>query len=148
MMPILKEPAISLEGVKIRGVTLSSLEFDVAIRVQNPNIVGITLREFPFLVLVRAADCQREIANGNTGNVRVRARDTTVLTIPLTSRNTELIKALAAFVAKGGIEVTIKGNAVVEAVITGWSVPFESTVTMTLDQVAEALNGKCENNPV
>jgi len=143
-MPILKEPVISLEGVKIRGVTLSTLEFDVAIRVQNPNIVGVTLREFPFLVLVRTGDGKREIANGNTGNVQVRSRDTTVLTVPMTSRNTELIKALAAFVAKGGIEVTIRGNAMVEAVISGWSVPIENSVMVTLDQVAEALNGRCD----
>jgi len=146
-MPILKEPAISLSGVKIRGVTLSSLEFDVAIRVENPNLVGVTLREFPFLVLVRKGDCQREIANGNTGTVRIRPRDTTVITVPLTSRNGDLIKALATFVAIGGIEVTIRGNAVVEAVITGWSVPFENTITVTLDQVAEALNGSCAAEP-
>ena len=143
-MPILKEPSIALEGVKIRGVTLSSLELDVAIRVENPNIVGVTLREIAFVVLVQACDCRREIANGRTGNARIRARDTTILTIPVTSRNSELIKALATFVTRCGIEVTIKGDAVVEAVITGWSVPFENSVTITMEQVADALNGKSE----
>ncbi|HOX34441.1 MAG TPA: LEA type 2 family protein [Methanoregulaceae archaeon] len=145
-MPILRDPSITIEDVKIRGVTLSSLEFDVAIRVQNPNIVGVTLREFPFLVLVQGGDGEREIANGNTGNVRIRSRDTTLLTVPLTSRNAELIKALAALVAKGGIEVTIRGSAVVEAVITGWSVPVENSITVTLDQVKEALDGSCGEN--
>jgi len=143
----LKAPEIFPEGVKIRGITLSSLEFDVVIRVQNPNIVGITLREFPFLLLVRTGDGEREVANGNTGNVLIRARHNTVLTVPLTCRNTELIKAVSAFITNSEIEVTIKGNAIVEAVITGWSVPVENTVTVTLGQVKDALYGKNGDKP-
>jgi LEA14-like dessication related protein len=141
-MPILHEPVISLERVKIRSVTLSSLDLDVAIRVQNPNPVGVNLKEIPFLVLIRQGDCLQEIANGNTGNVSIPARDSTILIVPVTSRNTAILRALAAFVARGGIEVTIKGNAVVDAVITGWSVPFEKTVTVTAAEVADAIAGR------
>jgi LEA14-like dessication related protein len=143
-MPILHEPAVTLEDVKIRAASLSSLDLDVAIRLNNPNIVGVNLKEIPFLVLIRHGDCLQEIANGNTGNVSIPARDSTILTVPVTSRNSALLRALAAFVVKGGIEVTIKGNAVVDAVITGWSVPFEKTVTVTLGQVAGSLAGQKE----
>ena len=141
-MPILHEPVISLERVKIRSVSLSSLDLDVTIRVQNPNPVGVNLKEIPFLVLIRQGDCLQEIANGNTGNVSIPARDSTTLTVPVTSRNSAILRALAAFVARGGIEVTIKGNAVVDAVIIGWSVPFEKTVTVTAAEVADAVAGR------
>jgi LEA14-like dessication related protein len=141
-MPILHEPVIGLERVKIRSVSLSSLDLDVAIRVQNPNPVGVNLKEIPFLVLIRHGDCLQEIANGNTGNVSIPARDSTTLTIPVTSRNSAILRALAAFVAKGGIEVTIKGNAVVDAFVTGWSVPFEKTVTVTAAEVTDAVAGR------
>jgi LEA14-like dessication related protein len=141
-MPILHEPVVTLEDVKIRAVSLSSLDLDVAIRVQNPNPVGVNLKEIPFLILIRDGDCLQEIANGNTGNVSILARDSTILTIPVTSRNSAILRALAAFVAKGGIEVTIKGNAVVDAVVTGWSVPFEKTVTVKLEQVMDVVAGR------
>jgi LEA14-like dessication related protein len=141
-MPILHEPVIGLERVKIRSVSLSSLDLDVAIRVQNPNPVGVNLKEIPFLVLIRHGDCLQEIANGNTGNISIPARDSTILTVPVTSRNSAILRALAAFVARGEIEVTIKGNAVVNAVITEWSVPFEKMVTVTAAEVADAVAGR------
>jgi LEA14-like dessication related protein len=141
-MPLLREPSVTLEGVKIRAVTLSSLVLDVAIRVQNPNPVGVTLREIPFLVLIRDDGCQQEIASGNAGNVSIPARGDTILPVPVTSRNSAILSALASFVAKGEIGVTIKGNAVIDAVITGWSMPFEKTVSVTMEKVAGALNGK------
>jgi LEA14-like dessication related protein len=114
----------------------------VAIRVQNPNPVGVNLKEIPFLVLIRHGDCFQEIANGNTGNVSIPARDSTILTVPVISRNSVILRALAAFVARGGIEVMIKGNAVVDAFVTGWSVPFEKTVKVTAGDVVNAFATK------
>ena len=138
-MPILHEPVVTREGAKIRAVSLASLDLDVAIGIRNFNPVGVTLREIPFLVLIRDGDRQQEIANGNTGAISILARDTTVITVPVTSRNTAILRALAAFVAKGGLHITIRGCAVVDAVITGWSIPFEKTVTVTMKQVAGAV---------
>jgi LEA14-like dessication related protein len=140
-MPILHEPAISLEGVKIRALSLSNLDLDVTIQVENKNPVGVTLREIPFLVLIRDGERQQEIANGNARDVTIPARNSTVLTVPITSHNTAIIRALAAFVTKGGVEVTIKGAAVVNAVVTGWSVPFEKTVKVTAGDLAGVVAG-------
>lgn len=141
-MQILQEPSVTLEGVKIRAVSRSSLDLDVTIKVQNPNPIGVTLREVPFLLMIRKEGVLQEIANGNTGTVSIRAKDSPVLTVPVTSRSTDLIAALAAFFTKGELEVAIRGVAVVDAVVTHWSVPFEKTMMVTIEQVAGALNGK------
>jgi LEA14-like dessication related protein len=141
-MPILHEPVVTLEDVKIRSASLSSLNFDVAIRLNNPNIVGVTLRELRFVTLCGTSGHQQEIADGNTGCIRIPARDSTLITVPVTSHNKALIRAIASFVARGGIDVTIKGNAVIDAVVTGWSVPFEKTVTVTIEVVANAIAGR------
>jgi len=141
-MPILQEPSVTLEGVRIRTVSRSSLDLDVTIRVQNPNPIGVTLREIPFLLLIRERDGMQEVANGNTGAISIPARDSKVLAVPVSSRNADLVIAVAAFLATGEIEVTIKGNAVVDAVLTVWSVPFEKQMTVTMEQVAEAVAGR------
>lgn len=143
-MPLLQEPSVTLEGVKIRAVSRSSLDLDVTIRVQNPNPVGVTLREIPFLLMIRDGEHLLEIANGNTGTVSIPAQDSPVLTVPVSSRSNDLVVALATFVTQGKIEVTIKGVARVDAVILCWSVPFEKTITVTMEQVSEALAGRKE----
>ncbi|MGD0079248.1 MAG: LEA type 2 family protein [Methanoregula sp.] len=141
-MPVLREPVVTLGDVSVRSVSLSSLDLDVAIRVQNPNLFGVTLRELPFTVTFRTEGSDRQIAAGNTGRVKIPARTSTVLRVPVTSHNSALIGALVAFVATGGIEVTIQGTAVINLLVTGWSVPFRKTVPVTVAQVARTIAGQ------
>jgi LEA14-like dessication related protein len=141
-MPVLHEPVVTLEEVKLRALSLSSLELDVAIRVQNANPVGVTIRELPFSVLCQAGNLETEIAAGNTGRVKIAARNSTLLHIPVSSQNAALIGALAAFVTRGGVQVTIKGTAIIDCLLFNWSVPFSKTLPVTMEQVAGAVAGK------
>jgi LEA14-like dessication related protein len=138
-MPVLKDPVVSLEDIRLRKVSLSSLDLDVAIRLQNPNPLGITLRELPFTVLCRCGHTDQQLASGNTGRVKIAGNSATLLHIPVTSQNTALIGALATFVTNGGVQVTIRGTAIVDAIIFSWSVPFEKTLPVTMEQVAGSL---------
>ncbi len=141
-MPVLHEPVVSLESVKLRAFSLSSIEFDVAIRVQNANPIGVTLRELPFTVLCRTGDRDKQIAAGNTGRVKIPARDGTLLHVPVRSQNAALIGALAAFVTRGSLQVTIHGTAVIDCLLFGWSIPFEKTMPVTMEQLADSLAGQ------
>jgi len=141
-MPVLHEPVVSLETVKLRALSLSSLELDVAIRVGNANPFGVTLRELPFTVQCRAGDRNQQIAAGNTGRVKIAAGDSTLLHVPVSSQNAALIGALAAFVALGRAEVTIEGKAVIDCFLFGWSVPFTKTMPVTMEQLADSLSGQ------
>ena len=141
-MPVLHEPVVTLEEVKIRKFSLSSLELDVAIRVQNANPLGVTIRELPFTVQCRAGDQDKEIAAGNTGRVQIAAGDSTLLHVPVRSQNAALIGALATFVARGRVEVTIEGKAIIDCLLFGWSVPFTKTMPVTIEQLADSLAGQ------
>jgi len=141
-MPVLQEPVVSLEEVKIHKLSLSSLELDVTIRVQNKNPLGVTLRELPFTVLCRDAERTREIARGNTGRVKIAAGDSSLLHVPVKSENAILIGALAAFVTRGSVHVTIKGTAIIDCFLFGWSVPFTKTMPVTMEQFVDSLAGQ------
>ncbi|HII97892.1 MAG TPA: LEA type 2 family protein [Methanoregula sp.] len=141
-MPLLHEPDVSLEDVRLRSLSISSLELDVAIRVKNRNPLGVIVQEVPFKVLCQDGSTSRQIAAGNTGRVTISANDGTLITVPVRSENAALIGALAAFVMKGAVLVTIRGTAVIDAVLFGWSVPFEKTVPVTMEQVADSLAKK------
>jgi len=138
-MPLLHEPVVTLEDASLRSLSISSLELDVAIRVQNPNPLGVTIRELPFKVLCRDTDNTREIASGNTGCVKIAAGASTLLHVPVKSENAVLIGALAAFVTRGSVKVTIKGTASIDCVLFNWSVPFSKTLPVTVEQVMDSL---------
>jgi LEA14-like dessication related protein len=141
-MPVLHDPVVTLEDVRVRAISLSSLELEVMIRVENPNAITITLRQLPFTVLCGSGHQNTEIAAGDTGRVTIPARGSTVLRIPVKSQNASLIGALATFVTRGGIQVTIRGTATIDALLFGWSIPFEKTLPVTMAQVADAVAGK------
>lgn len=141
-MTVLHEPVVSLEDVRVRKISLSSLDLEVTIRVENPNLIGITVRELPFTVLCSAGNQNQEIAKGNTGRVKIPQKGSTVLRIPVTSQNAALIGALATFVTRGGMQVTIQGKATIDCILFGWSIPFSKILTVTMAQVAEAVAGK------
>ena len=71
-VPILSDPVVTLEGVSLSNVTLSYLDLDVTIRVENPNPVGADLQECPFTVMYQKGDSSNQIATGNTGNAKIR----------------------------------------------------------------------------
>jgi len=141
-MPVFCDPVVTLEDVRLLKVSLPSLDLEVAIRVENPNPLGITLRELPFTVLCSSGHTDQQLASGNTGRVKIARNGSTVLRIPVTSQNATLIRALATFVTKGGVRVTIRGTATIDAVLFGWSNPFSKTLPVTLTEVADSLPGK------
>jgi LEA14-like dessication related protein len=141
-MPVLRDPVISLEDVRLRKFSLSSLDIDVTIRIENPNPIGITLRELPFTILCSSGHTDQQLASGNTGRVKIAGDGTSILRIPVTSQNAALISALATFVTKGGVQVTIRGTAIIDAVLFGWSIPFEKTLPVTMKLVADSLAGE------
>jgi LEA14-like dessication related protein len=141
-MPVLHDPVVTFEEVRVRKISLSSLDLEVTIRVENPNPIGITLRELPFTVMCSSGNRDQEIAAGNTGRVKIPAQGSTVLRIPTTSRNAALIRALATFVTRGSVQVTIQGTATIDALLFGWSIPFSKTLPVTMGQVADAIGGK------
>lgn len=141
-MPLLHDPVITLEEIRLTRISLSSLDFVVRIRVGNENLLGITLRELPFTVLCDCGTRDEQVASGNTGRVKIPARDSTVLSIPVSSHNAALIGALAAFFTRGSVRVTIRGTAVLDAVLFDWSIPFAKTLPVTMEQVADSLAGE------
>ena len=141
-MPVLHDPVVTLEDARVRKITLTSLDLDVMIRVENPNPIGITLQQLPFTVMCSSGNRDQEIAAGNTGRVKIPAQGNTVLRIPTTSQNAALIGALATFVTKGGIQVTIQGKATIDCLLFGWSIPFSKTLPVTMAHVADAIAGK------
>jgi len=146
-MPELNEPIVTLERVKIHAIHATSLDLEVKIKVENLNSISATLREMPFTIFFNTGKNRKEIASGNTGRLEIAANSSTDIIIPVTSNDLMLVEALATILESGGIHLEIEGNAVIDHVLAGWTLPFTETINLTEKEVLDALGERSEGVP-
>jgi len=137
-MQTLNEPIVSIKGVKIRALYLSSIDFDVILKIENPNPFGATVRELPFTVFFRSGTQEKEIASGQTITMDIPASDSIEITVPLTSHDLALFEGIVSLIKKGNIQLEIKGTAIIDHII-GWSLPVIEEIEITEHEIAEAV---------
>jgi LEA14-like dessication related protein len=135
-MSILSDPVVTLEGVVVESVSLSTIGLAVTIRVENNNPVGATIESCPFTLSYRNGGTPQVIASGDTGSAKIAADSATVLPVRVSSNNTALPGALAAFVTRGKLDLTINGTAKIKFLMIPKEIPFSRTVPVTVGQIA------------
>lgn len=137
-MQSLYEPVVTIKGVKIRSLHLSSIDFDVILKIENPNPFGATVRELPFIVFFRSGTQEKEIASGQTIKMDIPASDSIEIIVPLTSHDLALFEGLVSLIKKGNILLEIKGTAMIDHII-GWSLPVREEIEITEHEIAEVV---------
>ena len=137
-MQALNEPIVTIKGVKIRSLHLSTIDFDVILKIENPNPFGATVRELPFTVFFRSGTQEKEIASGQTITMDIPASDSIEITVPLTSHDLALFDGIVSLIKKGNIQLEIKGTAMIDHII-GWSLPVIEEIEITEHEIAEAV---------
>jgi len=145
-MQAVNEPVVTVEGVKIRALHLSSIDFDVMLRIANPNLFGATVRELPFTVFFRYGSQEKDIARGETVKMDIPASGSIDITVPLTSHDLALIEGMVSLIKKGNIQLKINGTAVIDHLI-GWSVPITEDIEITEHEIAEVVLAKIRGKP-
>jgi LEA14-like dessication related protein len=141
-MSILSDPVVTLEGVALENISLSSVALAVTIRVENKNPVGATLESCPFTLSYLSAGKPVVIATGDTGSAKVAASASTVLPVRVTSKNAALLGALAGLVFGGKIEITITGMAKIKFLMIPKEIPFSRTVPVTRGEIVDMVTGQ------
>ncbi len=141
-MSVLSDPVVTLEGVKIENVSLSSVDLLVSIRVENKNPVGATLESCPFSVSYDYAGKHEVIANGETGGAKIAGNSVTMVPARVTSKNAVLLGAVAQLVLGGKIDVTIDGTAKITFLMIPKDIPFSRTVPVTTGDIAGMVTGQ------
>jgi LEA14-like dessication related protein len=137
-MQTLNEPVVTIKGLKIRALHLSSIDFDVTLKIENPNPFGATVRELPFTVFFRSVNQEKEIARGETVKMDIPASDSIEITVPLTSHDLALFEGMVSLIKRGNIQLKIQGTAVIDHII-GWSLPVTEEIEITEHEIAEAV---------
>jgi len=141
-MALFREPSITLEGVTVRSVAADALELEVDIRVENPNLVGVTIRDLPFSVFCRTREESVRLATGNAGQVKIRGKGSTTLAVPVSAHSAGILGAMAAFIASGGVDLEVRGTASIDCIVACPAVPFSKTIRLSAADLAKAFAGK------
>ncbi len=139
-MPVLSEPSVSIESVRLRKLHLTSVELDVTLVIRNQNPVTAVLREFPFRVYFRDDGTRKEVASGNTGKIEVPAGRSVTVPVIVTSGDLALAEALLDLLERGNLNLEIEGDAVIDHIV-GWTIHITERVDVTTGQVLKTLEG-------
>lgn len=128
---LLKQPEISVKGVSLASLNLTTMGLDVTLSVNNPNSLGITLSTLSFDVYYQNENNWVYLSHGEQSGIRIEPGENTV-TIPLLIQNKELLGSLLRLISQGEITLQIRGTAKPEFFGVAPPIPFTHTTTIPL----------------
>jgi LEA14-like dessication related protein len=129
---LVKDPEITVKGAVPAAVSLSGITLDVTLQVDNPNPVGITLKSVAFDLLYKSGGRWEFLASGKQVAKSAIRPGTSDITIPVSAKNAEIVKAVIGMVATGSIDIRIDGKAAVDLKILAPEVPFTKEMNIPL----------------
>jgi LEA14-like dessication related protein len=129
---LLKDPEITVKGAVPAAVSLSGITLDVTLQVDNPNPVGITLKSVAFDLFYKSGGRWEFLASGRQGAKSAIRPGKSDITIPVSAKNAEIVKAVIGMVTTGSIDIRIDGKAAVDLKILAPEVPFTKEMNIPL----------------
>jgi len=132
--PLLRPPEVTVTGIAVTGLTLQSMDLDVALAVDNQNPVGMTIRDVSVNVSYSKDGREVFLGSGTGEEIYIPAYNRTEVAIPVTMDNLAMLSAAGTLVFTGELEVTAEGMMTVDAGIISFDVPFEKTTKVSVGE--------------
>ena len=139
----IKKPTVEVIGVEIVDITLTTIELNLTLTVDNPNPFGATLNRIEYEVEYQAGDEWRPLGAGvREEPIGIRANGSSTFEVPATVTSAELVRALFILLGPGGGELPVKisGEAWLDVELTSVRIPFETTQTISVTFAAGLIN--------
>ena len=130
---LIKEPEIEVKDVTLASFDLSQIGINLALAIQNPNALGMTLKSVSFDVHYKNGEEWVFISHGERGKFEIKPGDNAV-TIPLSIKTSEIPTALAGALLEGAITLKITGTARPDLLLIAPEIPFSKVKTLALTQ--------------
>lgn len=103
----IKKPEVSVQQVKVTGVTLSGMDVAFVLRVKNSNPIGITLEGLSYKLDIE----EKNLLKGKTGQkLKVAANGSSTLTLPLSLAYKEMFDGASALVKQDKVRYALGGD--------------------------------------
>ncbi len=125
---VLTLQAPQVEGVNIRSIdniSRSGLTFTFSVKIFNPNIIGITVKDITYNLLL--AESGKLVSNGTSGGAYIQPRGTTELFITSTVYyGSAASTALQALLSKS-VPMDVNGVVTAHPLLIDVNVPFDKS---------------------
>ena len=126
---LMKDPEITVKNVAIESISSQKIDLNVTLNVNNPNAVGITIKSVVFDVYYQQGNDWVLIGHGEGGGYAIKP-GMNEITVPVTLKSSELIRAGIGALMKGEITIQIRGTAVPDIFRLNPPIPFTHTTTI------------------
>ncbi|WP_298669823.1 LEA type 2 family protein [uncultured Methanofollis sp.] len=130
--PPLRPPEVTVTGIAVTGLTLESMDLEVDLAVNNPNPIGITVRDVSVNVSYSKEGREVFLGSGRSEEIVIPAYNRTEVAIPVTMDTMAMLSAAGTLILSGELEVTAEGTMTVDAGIISFNVPFGKTTKVSV----------------
>lgn len=107
LQEVVKEPKVSVQDVRVKAVSLSDMQLDFDLGVENPNPVGISLKGFTYQLDVEE---QSLLSGERKQRIKVGANKQSTVTLPLKLVYQEMAGGLKTLVERDAIHYSLNGK--------------------------------------
>lgn len=129
---VLEKPEISVSGIDVASLSLSSVTLNITFSIDNPNPVGITLSSISFDVYSKRGNDWEYLASGRKEAIEISPGKNEVA-IPVVVSNLGMISSLAGSYDSGEIAMRVSGLASTELLGIDVDIPFTRSFTIPLN---------------
>lgn len=107
--PTLKLPSISLHAIKLNRLTLTGADFNIGIKVDNPNTWSVLLNNLDYTLNINGSQW---IKGKTTNQVNIPSKQNNIINIPLSLSFLEIGSSVYSLISNGkGLNYSLTGSA-------------------------------------
>lgn len=107
LQEVVKEPNITVQNVAVKAISLTDMQLDFDLGVENPNPIGLSLRGLSYQLDV---DDKSLLSGDNKQKMKVGANSTSSITLPLNLNYNDMSGGLKSLLTKDKINYSLNGK--------------------------------------
>jgi LEA14-like dessication related protein len=107
-LPAVKVPKVKLTGLKVKGLSLSKVDLELGVNVDNPNIFGVDMSKLDYQINLAG----QQVATGSADNVaQVPKKGSGEIRLPISLSFSGVASALRSAIMGQSVDCAISGGA-------------------------------------
>ncbi|MDZ7262226.1 MAG: LEA type 2 family protein [candidate division KSB1 bacterium] len=107
-LPAVKTPRLSLSNLKVQGLSLSKVDLELVLKIDNPNFFGIDMSQLDYKINISG----QEVASGLAKNLaQVPKKGIGTITLPISFNFSGVASALRSAITGQSVDCVVSGGA-------------------------------------
>jgi LEA14-like dessication related protein len=105
--PVLQIPAVSFRGIDVKNISLTRLDFELNLEIENKNIFAMTVNRLSYVLAINNS----QWSNGNVQNIKIAADGKAVVPISFSINSLNMISEITQIITRNtDVSYTFTGD--------------------------------------